>query len=169
MLRQDRRSSLAAALLATPLLLIALAACAGAPPTDNPGPQKSPVADAGQWALDFAECMRAEGIDMEDPNSNGGVVAMAPSDETPERQAATETCIEKLGPSPAGNGSRGAGGGPSAEEMHEQLLEMAACLRDLGFDVADPKPGEGVGMPAGLTDEALEQCAEFAPSAVPAQ
>lgn len=155
-------------LLIVPFLL-ALAACASTPEPDAPNPQDTQAADAQQWALDYAACMRDHGIDMEDPDASGRSVALTPRDETPERQAATKACMEELGPSPAGGGSQGSQGGPSTDEMREQLLAMAACLRDLGYDVEDPAPGQGIGMPADLTEEAIEQCAEFAPPAVPAQ
>jgi len=152
------------------LLALSLAACSTTPPTGTPEPEGTRAADGRQWALDFAACMREHGIDMEDPDPNGGSVAQRPADETPERQEATAACLEKLGPSPVrdGGGSKGAGG-PSAEEMHEQLLAMAKCLRDLGYDVKDPAKGSGLGIPEGITEEDLEKCAAFAPPAVPAQ
>ena len=155
-------------LLIVPFLLT-LAACAVTPQPDSPDPGDTQIADAKQWALDYAACMREHGIDMEDPNANGGSIGLGPEDETPERQAATEACLEELGPSPAGGGSQGSDGGPSIEEMRDELLALADCLRDLGYDVKDPAPGEGIAMPADLTEEAIEQCAEFAPPAVPAQ
>lgn len=154
------------ALLAVPLLLTSLAACsAPTPETDD-----TRVSDTQQWRLDFAACMREHGIDMEDPGS-GGTPALTPSEQTPEREEATVACIEELGPSPAGAGddAQGASGGPSADEMQEELVALAQCLRDLGYDVEDPAPGSGITMPADLSEEAIEQCAAVAPTAVPAQ
>lgn len=157
----------AAALLAIPLLALSLAACSAPPTPETEG--DATETDPKQWALDFAECMREQGIDMEDPGE-GGAIGLGPEEETPERQAATQVCLEQVGPSPLGPGSSdGAAGGPSADEMREELLALAKCLRDLGYDVEDPAPGEGIHMPADLTEDAIEQCAEFAPVSVPGE
>lgn len=166
-IRQKTRTRMLG-LLAVPALLLSLAACANTSPTPDSSAESDSGGDAKQWAFDFAECMRSHGIDMEDPNASGGSVALGPQDETPERAAATEACIEELGPSPvSGGGSQNSIGGN--EEAHQQLLLLAKCLRDQGFDISDPRPGEGIGMPADLTNEAIEACAEFAPDSVPAQ
>jgi hypothetical protein len=96
-------------------------------------------------------------------------VSLAACSQTPARQEATEACLEKLGPSPVGSGSSGSSGGPDAEEMRENLLDLAACLREQGYDVEDPAPGEGLGMPGGITEEALKECDMDVTSGVPAQ
>ena len=175
----SRRTTLArlAAVLAVPLLAASLSACSDQTPTPKPGPSTGTdiEADAQQWAIDYAGCMREHGIDMEDPNAEGGTVASGPVDETPARQEATKACIEKIGPSPVGDssGSEGSssssGGGASGEELREQLLDLAKCLREEGFDVEDPEPGSGLGMPEDITEEALETCHLDVTSGVPAQ
>ncbi|GEA87206.1 hypothetical protein [Cellulomonas cellasea] len=157
------------ALLAVPLLALALGACASTDPTPERSSETgagSSTSDPMQWAFDFAECMRGHGIDMEDPSANGGTVASAPQDETPERQAAEAACVEELGPSPVRAQSPG---GDAGDEQHEQLLALAACLREHGFDVADPEPGTGLGMPADVTEEAIDACGTHAPDSVPAE
>lgn len=164
-----------AAVLTVPLLMVSLGACSQTPTPDaNLSGQsgqtgQSAETDAKQWGLDYATCMREHGIDVEDPNADGGVVATRPQDESPAAQEATAACLEKLGPSPVGSGSSGSSGGPGAEEMREELLDLAACLREQGYDVEDPEPGSGIGMPAGITEEALEACDMGATSGVPAQ
>jgi hypothetical protein len=175
--RKIRHQSVArlTALVAVPLLAVSLAACSQTPTPDTApsgqGGQGGEVVetDAQQWGLDYAACMREHGIDVEDPNAEGGSVATRPQDETPARQEATEACLEKLGPSPVGSGSSGSSGGPDAEEMRENLLDLAACLREQGYDVEDPAPGEGLGMPGGITEEALKECDMDVTSGVPAQ
>src|SRR3954462_6032194 len=92
---RSRRARLAA-LAAIPVLLGALAACSDDPPGDK-GPSRDAAA---QWRLNYAECMRSHGIDVADPAANGNVKAAGPKDETPERQAATKACLDKLGPPP---------------------------------------------------------------------
>jgi hypothetical protein len=164
------------AVLAVPLLAASLGACTSQNPTPDAAPSgqggqtgQSVETDAQQWGLDYAACMREHGIDMEDPNADGGIVASRPEDETPAKQEATEACLEKLGPSPVGSGSSGSSGGPDAEEKREELLDLAACLREQGLDVEDPAPGEGLGMPGGITEEALETCDMDVTGGVPAQ
>lgn len=156
------------ALLAIPLLALSLAACSSPPTPQESGPAgETRTGDqetsAEQWQLDFAECMRSHGIDMEDPNADGGIVATRPQDETPERQAATTACMDELGPAPANSGNGSSGGVP------QDQLELAGCLREHGLDVEDPEPGSGIGMPEGITDEIVEACSADVTGGVPAQ
>jgi hypothetical protein len=152
-------------LLAVPLFAISIAACAAGPSAEKDGNDASGTSDARQWALDFAECMRDHGVEVEDPAAGGGTVATRPQDETPERQAATEACIDELGPAPTSGGGQD---GQPDEEQREQMLAFAECLREQGFDVADPQPGTGLGMPDDVTEEAIEACGAVAPDSVPA-
>lgn len=163
-------------LLTVPLLAASLAACTSQTPTPDAAPSdqggqtgQSAETDARQWGLDYAACMREHGIDMADPDADGGTVASRPTDETPARQEATTACLDKLGPSPVGSGSSGSSGGPEAGEMREELLDLAACLREQGYDIEDPEPGSGLGMPADITEEALQACDMDVTSGVPAQ
>jgi hypothetical protein len=55
----------------------------------------------------------------------------------------------------------------SEEERYEMELEFAACMREHGVDVEDPKPGEGIriqvqGDPA-EADAAMEECKRLLP------
>lgn len=64
------------------------------------------------------------------------------------------------------DGGTGAGDVTEAER-HEMELAFAACLREHGIDVADPKPGDGVridiqGDPA-EANAAIEQCRHLLP------
>jgi hypothetical protein len=155
-------------LVVIPLLALSVAACGSTPNHQESSPggdtrADSPVTAAQQWRLDFAECMRSHDIDMEDPGSNGEFVASRPSDETPERRAATTACTEELGPAPASSGDEGTGG------IRPGLLELARCLREQGLDVEDPAPGSGIAMPEGITDEILEACSVDVTGGVPAE
>jgi hypothetical protein len=152
-------------LLAVPLLAISVAACASGPSAGKGGDDAPGTSNAQQWALDFAKCMRDRGVEVEDPAAGGGTIATRPQDESPERQAATEVCIDELGPAPTSGGGQD---GQSDEEQRRQMLAFAECLRERGFDVADPQPGTGLGMPDDVTDEAIEACGAFAPDSVPA-
>jgi hypothetical protein len=118
-----------------------------------------------EQVLAWVQCVREQGVDIADPTVDadgnlvlgggpGGRGGAAGATGTaggppPDRAAftkATETC---------GNPPR-TGGGFSAEDRQarqDSALQMAACLRDEGLDVADPDfSGQGPGgAPAGAT------------------
>lgn len=146
---RTRRSRLVA-FAAIPLLLCSLSACAPQPPEGGTG--ENAGTGSVQWRLDFAECMRSQGIDMKDPAPNGAVQASGPEDETPERQAATAACLEQLGSPPVQSGEN------TEQEVGEDQLHIAQCLRDQGLDVADPAPGGSVVLPENLTAEIADAC-----------
>lgn len=87
--------------------------------------------------LAFADCMRGEGIDFDDPtvDAQGGIVApdnLAELSQTPGFDAASEQCQPLLA---------GASFLPTDSgmvDLQDQLLDVAACLRDFGIDVDDP-------------------------------
>ncbi|WP_017595817.1 hypothetical protein [Nocardiopsis potens] len=111
--------------------------------------------------LEFARCMRDNGVDMPDP---GGADGMVPGLElNGETEKALEACEEKV---PMDEFE------PSEEElaeMHEKDLELAECLRGEGIDVEDPKKGQGMTLPADADgmEEAMEACGQSGMSTVP--
>ena len=134
--------------------------------------------------LDFAECMREQGIDFPDPQVQGGGEVIItgpgpgagsqgpPSDaEIAEMEAASEVCRPIL------DEVEGAFEEPDPEqvqEMQDQALAFAECMREHGIDMPDPEFGEGgritqsIGGPDGGAidfededfQEAQEACAE---------
>ena len=106
--------------------------------------------------LEFAECMREHGVDMPDPQiQDGGGVVIAgpaiavegggpggpPSDgQLEELEAAQEACqpimdaVEDSMPQPDPE---------QIQEMQDQALEFAQCMREHGVDMPDPQFGEG--------------------------
>lgn len=98
-----------------------------------------------ELALEFAECMRGEGVDWPDPITladgsidllgGQGPEAITGGDGTVDdaTQAAIDTC------SPIIEGSSLLPGADDIDaETQDQLLEFAQCLRDNGVDVDDP-------------------------------
>lgn len=96
-------------------------------------------------ALEFAECMRGEGVDWPDPitladgsidllgGQGPGAVTAADGTVDDATQAAIDTC------SPIIAGSSLLPGADDIDaETQDQLLEFAQCLRDNGIDVDDP-------------------------------
>lgn len=143
-------------LAAAPMLAAALAACSTGPteetPPDAGAPSDSPEDAFFAWQIDFAECMRGQGIDMPDPEPGRAAEAVGPGDDMDAYSAASEVCLEELGEPPI------PGGDEAIEEQRESNLELAQCFRENGIDVVDPKPGEGFAMPDDVPEDVLEAC-----------
>jgi hypothetical protein len=154
------------------LLFVLLAACSsveGVATVESAAPQaesSSEAADPDQAALDFAACMRENGIEMADPTAGGGgpriLLDGGVDPQSEEFQAATEACREHLeGIVQGGPGRQGA---PSAEQQ-EAMLAFAECMRENGVDIPDPQAGGGFLQPGSGVDpqtpefqEAMEAC-----------
>lgn len=141
--------------LAVPLLVLTLgvaAACGGSGDDDASDDASDGVASAGgstttaavteadtSDGLAFTECMREQGIEMEDPDPATGVPQFsggAEATQTPEFDSAMEACEGLL---PEG-GLRG----ETDEDNLEELQAFAECMRENGMpDFPDPQPGEG--------------------------
>ncbi len=99
----------------------------------------APAADKNKQALlDYAKCMRENGIDMPDPQFDGGRVTMRAGkagvkmDETKMRTA-EEACAkyrEAVKPPELSDEERG--------EMRKAALANAACMREHGIKFPDP-------------------------------
>ncbi|MFD2797058.1 hypothetical protein ACFS27_26105 [Promicromonospora vindobonensis] len=151
-----RTSKLAAAALAIPLLLVALTACGT---TDDSLDASGSTDGFGatdesfeEWRLAYTSCMREQGVDMPDPGPDGGI---EPSTDD-GFMAADKACSEKLGSPPAP--SDGDEPVQSDEERQAAMLKLAACFRDNGVDLPDPKPGELVNIPDDIPEEVFEKC-----------
>lgn len=130
--------------------------------------------EAEKALLDWAACMRGEGLDVPDPKVDGngrvqiGVVAGAPDDEgdeagggtdgatDPPDRKAFETAMEKCGEPPRVGGELT---DEDREEMQEQALALAQCMRDEGIedfpdpDFSDQGPGAGPSTRKGRVDD----------------
>lgn len=101
--------------------------------------------DAEEAALEFAQCMRDNGVpDFPDPqvNEDGGMMLHREADadgrDRETERAAMEACRDKL-PAVGGRFSE-----EDHAEMQERMLEYAACMREQGIDMPDPSfDGEG--------------------------
>jgi hypothetical protein len=112
-------------------------------------------ADAEQAMLDFAWCMRDNGLpDFPDPvvNSDGSMSmgiggpdgsSFDPGSE--EFQTAMQACGDLL----QGVALGADRGQFDPTELQDQLLAVAGCLRDEGYDVTDPQLDFSGGGPAG--------------------
>jgi len=125
----------------------------------DPGVEPEPATEASEeeLALQFAQCMRDEGVDKwPDPATNAdgsidisGGGAVGPGGDvvlgSDEVQAALPVC----GPIIAGASFLPNSGGGMTTETQDQFLAFAQCLRNEGVDVSDPDLSNGA---AGLLD-----------------
>ena len=90
--------------------------------------------DAQTALLDFAQCVREQGVDIDDPTlDSAGNFGFVPSDVDPdELLAARDACSEFL----ADINIEAFGFDRTAIE--DQLFAYARCMRDNGFDMPDP-------------------------------
>lgn len=148
--------------------------------------------DQEQALMDFAQCMRDNGIttfpDPQVSSDGGGITLRRPDNggdlgfdpQSQEFRDAMDACRSNLDGVAFGPGGQG-GGGFDPAELQDQLLAMAQCLRDAGFQADDPQldfggggggvrvgPGDGNGGPFGpdfdmsdpAAQEAMSTCAD---------
>lgn len=124
--------------------------------------------------LEYAQCMRDNGVDMPDPefDENGGVSMRAADPDTgegpdPEFEAADEACrpiMEDVLPDMEIDPKEQA-------EMQDQLVAVAECMRERGHDMPDPEvstdggvtmrvggPDGGDGRPDEEFEQDLSEC-----------
>jgi hypothetical protein len=115
--------------LALGLCVVGLMACGGGGGSSSGG-----GASQEEAGLEFAECVRAHGVQIEDPKP-GHSIAL-PNDD-PKTKKAAAAC----------NGMLGAGQELSSgedEELKEGALAFAQCMRGEGIEMGDPTfPGPG--------------------------
>ena len=108
--------------------------------SDSAGEDSVEFADDEAQLIAFAECMRDQGIEMDDPtvDADGNVQLPRPTGATGPGSIpdgifeARDACAEFL----VGIELGFAGGGADPERQ-DQLLEFTSCMRDNGFDMPD--------------------------------
>lgn len=104
--------------------------------------------DTEAQMLAFAECIRGEGFDIDDPtvDSDGNVLLPRPNTTGTQGQGppegfaeARDACAEHLEGVELGF-QRG-----DQTELQDEFLEFAACMRENGFDLPDPDLSDGGG------------------------
>jgi biotin operon repressor len=126
--------------MAAPILVVALFGTAGCTSSSSDsaagsgsGATKS-VADASyDWDLAYAECMRAEGLDYDDPEPGGGV-RQTKVDDMAAYEAAGTKCTDQL--------TKDRGARPVSADERKKLDKWNAayektvdCLRKKGYEV----------------------------------
>jgi hypothetical protein len=117
---------------------LALAACGGG--DDSGDGASDDRAQFREAALDYAECMRRNGVDMPDPAPDEGGIRLSTPPEGPDAnferaQRECEKHLEKARPPELSE--------EEEREFRERALEYARCMRKNGIDMPDPTFGEG--------------------------
>jgi predicted small secreted protein len=147
--------------LAVAVCAMGLAACGSSAGAGTGGGGQAASEDA---SLEFAECLRAHGVEVEDPKPGKSVDVGGQND--PKTRKALAACNGKLGDS---------GQEVSAEEdeeINEGALAFARCMRGEGIDMGDPEilgPGKfhldiaGLDTNSPAFEAAAEACREKLP------
>lgn len=107
------------------------------------GPAAEPTADAADATLEnearmmaFAQCLRDQGVDVRDPvvDADGNVQLPEPAGDVKwdKEAGAWEACAEHL------EGFTFEKERVDVSEQVDQMVQVATCLRDKGYDVNDP-------------------------------
>jgi len=119
--------------LAMALCVVGLVACGGG--SDSGAAAGTSVSEE-EAGLEFAECMREHGVEIEDPKPGENVAIDGGGD--PQAREALAACDEKLGSAGQELSSS------EDEEFKEGALALARCMREQGIEMGDPKfPGPG--------------------------
>jgi predicted small secreted protein len=113
--------------LAVALCALGLAACGSSAGAGTGGGQ----AASEDASLEFAECLRAHGVEVEDPKPGKSVDVGDQND--PKTRKALAACNGKLGDSGQEVSAEG------DEEINEGALAFARCMRGEGIDMGDPE------------------------------
>ncbi|MEV2266501.1 hypothetical protein [Nonomuraea africana] len=161
-------------LLLASLPLLLLAACGTDQPTTGVAsvagegaaaakPSPSATVDRAEAQLKFAQCMRENGVDMADPDANGGIRIESKKGGADKglMDKAMKACKEHLD---------GAIGDKAAQDpkRRDQMVKFAQCMREHGVDMPDPGADGMMKMTAPKGGEAKvkaaqEACKELAP------
>jgi hypothetical protein len=141
------------------LCVVGLVACGG-------GGSGSGVSAADEEAgLEFTECLRAHGVEVEDPKPGQKNIEVGDGDDPTTKQALA-ACNGKLGS--AGQELSSA----EAEDFKEGALALARCFREEGIDMGDPEilgPGKfhldiaGIDTESPAFEAAREACDDKLP------
>ena len=146
-------------------LAIVAAACGGSTETEGvaslsqneelAAADVDPEVDAEEAFLAFTECMRQEGVDLPDPQTDGEgnffFEERGPGNEDLDRgelRAAGEACQQHL------EGITQTFRNFDRTEIEDTLFEFASCMRDNGYDMPDPDLSDfGPGQADGPDDD----------------
>ena len=112
-----------------------LVACGAEEDPSKPASAQTQEAKNRKALLDYARCMRDNGVDMPDPQFNGGRVTQRMKGGNPDEMRAAEKACEKYraqvkAPEMSAD---------QKEEFKKAALANARCMREHGIDFPDPQ------------------------------
>lgn len=141
---------------AAALLLLALAGCTGPAPSssEGAGSPSGPTANESEigaardaYDLKMAQCLRDKGLDVKDPKPGEGI-----TEDLPGINEAAAECRDEIGDPPVSDTR------VDSAAVLKVSLEWAACLRDLGYEVEEPKLEQAFIVPDSVTEEDSAAC-----------
>jgi hypothetical protein len=108
------------------------AGASSASPSGSSGDDEADL-DPEDAMLKFAQCMREHGVDMPDPTPGGGVRMNGDGLSEDQMQAAQAACQKWMDMAEPEDG-----GHELTEEEKQAFLDMAACMRERGYNFPDP-------------------------------
>jgi hypothetical protein len=121
--------------------ILLLAACSAHPPATTlpqasgavgAAPSASASLDPEDALLEYARCMRQNGVDVPDP-VDGALKVDGRGVAREQMQAAEDACAKWQEMADSGGT-----GQPLSEDEKQAFLDQASCLRDRGWNVSDP-------------------------------
>ncbi|MCG5219639.1 hypothetical protein [Streptosporangium sp. KLBMP 9127] len=105
-----------------------------------------------EWEVKFRSCLSDKGFEL--PEEAGEIDF---GDRQDAYEVARDGCIKKIGQPPTAADDQPA---LSDEEAKEKELKTLQCLRDHGYNVKDPAPGQAaqVEVPDGVSQDGLKEC-----------
>ena len=132
-------------------LAAALSACGSTDSSASSSSTKSPSAGSNAASNDpnlvFAQCMRDKGFDVPDT----GLTPDNLKDTSDAFNNALNECMMKV------SGMTGEDNVANDPVAREAMVKAAQCLREAGYDVKDPQPGEGISV-KDIPEDVLNQC-----------
>jgi hypothetical protein len=145
--------------------------------TASPSGNDEADLDPEDAMLKFAECMREHGVDMPDPEPGGGIRVNGEGLSEDQMEAAQSACQKWMDLAEPEDGGK-----ELTEEEKQSFLDMAACMRERGYNFPDPvfdggrvtqKVEKGDGDQPGPDDpgfqEDMEECSAEAGLEPPSQ
>jgi hypothetical protein len=164
---------------ASAILMLALTGCSTEKPAGgvasangggsaSSGPATSTSMSNEELGIKFAQCMRDNGVNVPDPDPDGGFGGAVGGPEvdrnSPEFKKGMDACKQYL-----------PGGGDLSKmdpKLIDQLRQLTQCLRDNGVNVPDPDPNSPMLGLGGMADidrtspafqKAMEACKDKVP------
>ncbi|MFG1961642.1 hypothetical protein [Nonomuraea sp. NPDC049028] len=134
-----------------------LAGCGDA--NGSSGPPNNSSASAGtadqkytEWEVKFRSCLSDKGFVL--PKEAGKIDF---GDRQDAYEVARDACIKEIGKPPTASDDQPK---MSDKEAKEKELKTLQCLRDHGYKVKDPAPGQAaqVEVPDGVSQDGLTEC-----------